>query len=44
MIQPTYRYIYIILVLGIFFFASSRDLAFSGSKAVSTSKAVFYVY
>jgi hypothetical protein len=45
MIQLAHRHIYsMILLLIISFFASSQDLVFSGSKAVSTSKVVFYVY
>jgi hypothetical protein len=45
MIQFAHRHIYsMILLLIISFFATSRDLAFSDSNAVSTSKAVFYVY
>jgi hypothetical protein len=45
MIQSAHRHVYsMIFLLAISFFASSRDLAFSGSKAASTSKVVFYVY
>jgi len=45
MIRSAHRHIYsMIFLLVISFFAGSRDLAFSGSKAVSASKVVFYVY
>ena len=45
MIQSAHRHIYsMIVLLVISFFASTQDLAFSGSQAVSTSKVVFYVY
>jgi len=44
MIQTTLRHIYIIFVLALFFVFNAPGLALSGSKALSTSKAVFYVY
>jgi hypothetical protein len=45
MIQSAHRHIYrMILLLIISFFFSTPDLAISGVQAVSTSKAVFYVY
>ncbi|MGA8179673.1 MAG: hypothetical protein WB792_06410 [Desulfobacterales bacterium] len=45
MIQSAYRRIYgLILLLIVSFFFSTPDLAHSGYQAVSTSKAVFYVY
>jgi hypothetical protein len=43
MIQTTLRHIYIIFVLALFFVFNAPGLGLSGSKAVSTSKAVFYV-
>ena len=42
--QTTLRHIYIIFVLALFFVFNAPGLALSGSKAVPTSKAVFYVY
>jgi hypothetical protein len=45
MAQSAHRHIYsMILLLVISFFVSAQDPAFSGSKAASTSKVVFYVY
>ena len=45
MIQSAHRQIYsMILLVVISLFLSAPDRAFSDSKAISTSKAVFYVY
>jgi hypothetical protein len=45
MIQSAHRQIYgMMLLLIISFFFSTPELALSGYQAVSTSKAVFYVY
>jgi hypothetical protein len=43
MIQSTHRNINIILMLAVFFVFNVPGIALSDSKAVSTSKAVFYV-
>jgi hypothetical protein len=45
MIQSAHRHIYgMILLLIVSYFFSTPDLTLSGYQAVSTSKAVFYVY